>query len=70
MRAAAINHPSIMSCCLQPRQCWRREGIKDTVQFVLVILGGHAVQVLSVTVQSPGVGAVFFCLVSVCIFQK
>lgn len=40
------------------------------MKFVLVMLGGHAVQVLPVTVQSPGVVAVSLWLVSVCIFQK
>lgn len=40
------------------------------MKFVLIMLGGHAVQVLPVTVQSPGVVAVSFWLVAICIFQK
>lgn len=40
------------------------------MQFVFVVLGGHAVQVLPVTVQSPGIVALSLWLVSICIFQK
>lgn len=40
------------------------------MKFVLVVLGGHAVQVLPVTVQSPGVVALPFWLLSICLFQK
>lgn len=70
LQAPALNRASSTSCYLEPRPCWRGERTKDTVKFVLIMLGGHAVQVLLVTVKSPGVGARSFWLVSICVFQK
>lgn len=70
MHTPAIKHTLITSCCLWPRLCWRGERKKDTMKFVLIMLGGHAVQVLPVTVQSPGVVALSFWLVAIRIFQK
>lgn len=67
MHPPAIN-PALNSSCSQA--CAGGENSKDTMEFVLVVLGGHAVQVLPVTVQPPGVVALPFCLLPICIFQK
>lgn len=43
---------------------------KDTMKFALITLGRQAAEMLLVAVQSPGVIAVFFCLIPIGILHK
>lgn len=43
---------------------------KDTMWFVLIKFGGHAVQVQLVAVQCPGIIALSFWLVPICILHE